>query len=116
MYQKLLNIGHVAPVSLKPLQPPYPRWYKSDLTFEYHAGVAGYNIHTYNAFEKKLLQLIKVGWIMFEETPNMSTNPLLNHASGSGSVNALEVEYLRSLKILMNKVYEMMVKLGYKKK
>jgi hypothetical protein len=53
---------------------------------------------------------------MFEETPNMSTNSLPNHASGSGSVNALEVEYLRSLKILMNKVYEMMVKAGYKKK
>jgi len=27
---------------------------------------------------------------MFEETPNVSTIPLHNHVSGSGSVNALE--------------------------
>jgi hypothetical protein len=62
------------------------------------------------------MHLIKAGWITFEETLNMSMHPLPNHASSSGSVNALEVEYLRSLKILMNKVYEMMVKAGYKKK
>jgi len=35
---------------------------------------------------------------MFKETPNISTNPLPNHASSSGSVNALEVECPRNLK------------------
>jgi hypothetical protein len=61
IYQKLLSIRQVAPVPLTLLQPPYPSWYKPDLTCEYHAGVAGHNIHTCNAFKRKLLQLIKAG-------------------------------------------------------
>jgi len=52
---------------------------------------------------------------MFKETPNMNTNPLPNHASGNRSVNVLEVEYLWSLKVPMNRIYEMMIKSGYKK-
>jgi hypothetical protein len=47
------------------------------------------------------MQLIKVWWITFKETLNVSTNPLPNHASGSGSVNALEVECPRQLKAPM---------------
>jgi len=35
---------------------------------------------------------------MFKKTLNISTNPLPNHASGSGSVNALEVECSGNLK------------------
>jgi hypothetical protein len=50
MYQKLVSIGQVAPEPLTPVQPPYPNWYKPEITCEYHAGVAGYNIHTCNAF------------------------------------------------------------------
>jgi hypothetical protein len=93
MYQKLLSIGQVVPVPLTPLQPPYPSWYKPDLTCEYHTDIAGHNIHTCNAFKRKLLQLIKAGWIAFEDAPNVNVNPLPNHASGSGSVNMLEVEH-----------------------
>ena len=44
-----------------PLQPPYPNWYKLDLTCEYHAGIAGHSIHICNALKRKLLQLIKAG-------------------------------------------------------
>ncbi|XP_061946422.1 uncharacterized protein LOC133670035 [Populus nigra] len=80
MYQKLLSIGQVAPEPLTPVQPPYPNWYKPELTCKYHAGVAGHSIHTCNAFKRKLLQLIKVGWIALEDAPNMNTNPLPNHA------------------------------------
>eukprot|EP00258_Populus_trichocarpa_P037188 XP_024453207.1 uncharacterized protein LOC112326921 [Populus trichocarpa] len=80
MYQKLLSIGHVAPEPLAPLQPPYPGWYKPELTCEYHAGVSGHSIHTCNAFKRKLQQLIKAGWIAFEDTPNVNTNPLPTHA------------------------------------
>jgi hypothetical protein len=45
--------------------------------------------------------LIKTGWITFEGTPNMSLNPLTNHASGTESVNAPEVECSRNLKAPM---------------
>jgi hypothetical protein len=50
MYSKVLSIGQVAPVPLTPLQPPYPYWYKSNLTREYHAGIVGHDIESYNAF------------------------------------------------------------------
>jgi hypothetical protein len=79
MYQKLLSIGHIAPEPLVPLQPPYPSWYKSELTCEYHVGVAGHDIHTCNTLKRKLLQLIKTGWIAFEDTPTVNTHPLPNH-------------------------------------
>jgi hypothetical protein len=80
MYQKLLSIGHVAPKPLTPVQPPYSSWYKPELTYKYHAGVAGHSIHTCNAFKRKLLQLIKAGWIKLEDTSNVNTDPLPNHA------------------------------------
>jgi hypothetical protein len=98
MYQKLLSIGQIAPEPLTPLQPPYPNWYRLDLTYEYHAGAVGHNIHTCSAFKKRLMHLIKAGWITFEGTPNVSLNPLPNHALGTGSVNALEVECSGNLK------------------
>jgi len=84
MYQKLLNIGHIAPEPLAPVQPPYPNWYKPELNCEYHTGIVGHSIHTCNAFKRKLLQLIKAGWIEFEDTPNVNMNPLLNHAGSNG--------------------------------
>uniref|UniRef100_A0A6N2KNP9 Integrase catalytic domain-containing protein n=1 Tax=Salix viminalis TaxID=40686 RepID=A0A6N2KNP9_SALVM len=62
--------SEIANINLQePLQPPYPDWYKSDLTCEYHAGAAGHSIHTCGAFKKKLMQLIKAGWITFDENP-----------------------------------------------
>jgi len=101
MYQKLLSIEHIAAEPLTSLQPPYPNWYKPDLTCEYHDGVAGHNIHTCSALKKRLMHLIKVGWITFEGTPNVSLNPLPNHASGTGSVNALKAECAGNLKAPM---------------
>jgi hypothetical protein len=55
MYQKLLSIEHIAPEPLPPVQPPYPNCYKPELNCKYHAGIAGHNIHTCNAFKRKLL-------------------------------------------------------------
>ncbi|XP_034892100.1 uncharacterized protein [Populus alba] len=80
MYSKLLSIGQIAPIPLTPLQPPYPNWYKPDLKCEYHAGAAGHNIESCNAFKNKLLQLIKAGWISFDDAPNVKSNSLPNHA------------------------------------
>jgi hypothetical protein len=45
--------------------------------------------------------LIKAEWITFEETSNISINPLLNHGLCSGSINALEAECPRNLRALM---------------
>jgi hypothetical protein len=104
MYQKLLSIEHIALKPLTPPQPLYPNRYKRDLTYEYHAGVVGHNIHTCSAFKKKLIQLIKARWVTFKETLNVSIDPLPNHASSSGSINTLEAECLRNLKAPMVRV------------
>jgi hypothetical protein len=101
MYQKLLSIESIALKLLTPLQPPYPNWYKPDLTSEYHASIAEHNIHTCSAFKKRLMHLIKARWIIFKGTPNVSLNPLPNHASGTGSMNALEAECSGNLKAPM---------------
>lgn len=50
---------------------------------------------------------------MFEDSPNVNTNPLPNHASGSGLVNMLEVEHLRSLRVPIDRIYQMMVNTRY---
>jgi len=42
--------------------------------------------------------VVKATWITLKETLNVSTNSLPNHASGSGSVNALEAEFPGNLK------------------
>jgi len=101
----------VAPIPLTPLQPPYPNWYKPDLTCEYHAGIVGHNIESCNAFKNKLLQLIKAGWITFDDAPNVNSNPLPNHATSSGGVNAIGVEGKKEifLKVSMEKLYGMLV-------
>jgi hypothetical protein len=91
MYQRLLSISQVVSVSLIPLQPPFPNWYKPDQKCEYHAGAVGHNIDGCLGFKRKILQLIKTRWISFDESPNVRTNPLPNHASGSGGVNAVEM-------------------------
>jgi len=47
------------------------------------------------------MHLIKVGWITFEGTPNVRSNSLPNHASGTGSVNTPEAECSGNLKAPM---------------
>ena len=79
MYAKLLSIGQIAPIPTLPLQPPFPIWYKPELTCEYHAGIPGHCLETCYAFKKKLLKLIKIGWVSFEDTPNINSNPLPGH-------------------------------------
>jgi hypothetical protein len=53
--------------------------------------------------------------ITFEEASNLNTNHLPNHASSSGSVNALKVDDPKSLKVSLDRFYEMLAKIGYKK-
>jgi hypothetical protein len=79
MYAKLLSIGQIAPISTLPLQPPFPIWYKPELTCEYHVGIPEHGLETCYAFKKRLLELIKIGWVSFEDTPNINSKPLPSH-------------------------------------
>jgi hypothetical protein len=83
LYAKLLSLGQITPIFFPPFQPPFPVWYKPELTCEYHAGNLGHGIKTCYGFKKKLLELIKMGWVSFEDRPNVNSNPLPNHAASN---------------------------------
>ncbi|XP_061983063.1 uncharacterized protein LOC133702756 [Populus nigra] len=110
LYAKLLSIGHIAPILLPPIQPSFPIWYKPELTCEYHAGNLGHGIETCYAFKRRLLELIKRGWVSFEDMPNINSNPLPNHATINSGVGMIEVRNQgKALKVSMKKLYDMLV-------
>jgi len=117
MYQRLHSIGQVAPIPLTLLQSPFPQWYKPDKKCEYHAGLVGHNIDGCFAFKRRILQLIKAGWISFDESPNVNSNPLPNHTFGSGGVNSLEIGRgsKATLRVTMDRLYKMLRQNNYLK-
>ncbi|KAK5785481.1 hypothetical protein PVK06_040072 [Gossypium arboreum] len=81
LYQNLFNTYVVSPFYLKPLQPPYPKWYDTNAHCEYHAGITRHSIENCTAFKKVVERLIKMGIMRFDDpaTPNVAENPLRNH-------------------------------------
>ncbi|XP_052885749.1 uncharacterized protein LOC108485269 [Gossypium arboreum] len=81
LYQNLFNAHVVSPFYLKPLQPPYPKWYDATVQCEYHAGIIGHSIENCAAFKKLVERLIKMGIVRFDDpaTSNIVGNPLPNH-------------------------------------
>ena len=51
----------------------------------------GHSIEACIAFKKRVLQLIKIGWVTFEDSPNVNSNSLPKHVAGSSMVNVMEV-------------------------
>ncbi|XP_061979625.1 uncharacterized protein LOC133700079 [Populus nigra] len=114
LYAKLLSIGQIAPILLPPIEPPFPIWYKPELTCEYHAGNPGHGIETCYAFKRRLLELIKMGWVSFEDMPNVNSNPLPKHAASG--VSMVEVgNRSKGFKISMKKLHGMLVQSGFLK-
>jgi len=83
LYAKLLSIGHIAPIPALPLQPLFPIGHKPELTCDYHAGNPWHDLETCYTFKRRLLELIKIGWVSFEDTPNINSNPLPSHAASN---------------------------------
>ena len=42
LFPKLVEIGHIEPVQLAPLRPPFPRWYNAHTRYDYHDGNPGH--------------------------------------------------------------------------
>ena len=38
LFSMLVEIGHIEPVQLAPLRPPFPRWYNTHTRCDYHGG------------------------------------------------------------------------------
>ncbi|XP_052877294.1 uncharacterized protein LOC128283923 [Gossypium arboreum] len=86
LYQSLYDAHAIAPFHLKPLQPPYPKWYDANARCEYHAGILWHSIENCIGFKKAVERLIKMGVVKFDSTPN-TENPLRNH--DNQGVNAI---------------------------
>jgi len=87
------------------------------LTCEYHAGNTSHSIENCIAFKRKVSQLIKIGWVTFEDSPNVNSNPLPKHVVGGSGVNTMEVgSKEKVLRVTMARLYEMLVQSGHLEK
>ncbi|XP_040932090.1 uncharacterized protein [Gossypium hirsutum] len=116
LYQNLYDAHAIAPFHLKPLQPPYPKWYDANAICEYHAGISGHSIENCTGFKKAVERLIKNGVLKFESTSN-TENPLPNH--DNQGVNAIgeadekrEKEKFDEIRMPMRVIWEEMMKSG----
>ncbi|XP_016720937.1 uncharacterized protein [Gossypium hirsutum] len=117
LYQNLYDAHAIAPFHLKPLQPPYPKWYDANARCEYHAGISEHSIENCTRFKKAVERLIKNGVLKFESTLN-TENPLPNH--DNQGVNAIgeaggkrEKENVDEIRIPMRVIWEEMMKRGF---
>ncbi|XP_016667411.1 uncharacterized protein [Gossypium hirsutum] len=78
LYQSLFDSHVVSPYYIKPLQPPYPKWYDSNAQCDYHVGVSGHSIENYTTFKKTVERLLEMGIVKFDDTPG-TKSPLPNH-------------------------------------
>ncbi|XP_052882769.1 uncharacterized protein LOC128291612 [Gossypium arboreum] len=116
LYQNLYDAHAIAPLHLKPLQPPYPKWYDANARCEYHARISGHSIENCTGFKKVVERLIKNGVLKFESTSN-TENPLPNH--DNQGVNAIgeasgkrEKENVDEIRMPMRVIWEEMMKRG----
>ncbi|XP_016745682.1 uncharacterized protein [Gossypium hirsutum] len=86
LYQSLFDAHVVSPFYLKPMQPPFPKWYDANAQCEYHAGATGHSIENCTTFKKLVERLINMGIVKFDDTPSVG-NPLPNH--GDKGINAI---------------------------
>jgi hypothetical protein len=60
--------------------------------------------------KRRLLELIKIGWWSFEDTPNINSNPLLSYAASNNGVGMIEVgNQSKALKVSIKKLYDMLL-------
>ncbi|XP_016676472.1 uncharacterized protein [Gossypium hirsutum] len=116
LYQSLYDAHAIAPFHLKPLQPPYPKWYDANARCEYHAGILGHSIENCTGFKKAVERLIKMGVVKFDSTPN-TENLLPNHddqevnAIGEASERRMK-ENVVEVRMPMKVIWEEMMKRG----
>ncbi|XP_016755185.1 uncharacterized protein [Gossypium hirsutum] len=116
LYQSLYDAHAISPFHLKPLQPPYPKWYDANARCEYHAGIPGHSIENCTGFKKAVERLINMGVVKFDNTPN-TENPLPNHSDQG--VNAISKvserrmkENIAEVRMPMKVIWEEMMKRG----
>ena len=73
----LIQSQLVARVPLTPIEPPYPRWYDANASYDYHYGIKGNSMEICQALKN-------AGYVNFSfdkaSDPNVISNPLPNHS------------------------------------
>ena len=64
LFPKLVRMGHIKPVQLAPLRPPFPRWYNAHTQCDYHGGNPGHPTENCTALKYKVRDLINDGKLM----------------------------------------------------
>ncbi|XP_022735589.1 uncharacterized protein LOC111288912 [Durio zibethinus] len=102
LYPRLIEKHLVVPIIIKPLKPPFPKWYDPNAHCDYHYRNPGHSIEHCTALKRKVQGLINEGVLNFDtsqqETPNVNGNPLSNHTRPS--INALPIEPQNCSKVI----------------
>ncbi|GMI80463.1 hypothetical protein HRI_001715400 [Hibiscus trionum] len=118
LYKNLYNAHVVSPFYIKPIQPPYPKWYDADAHCDHHAGVTGHSIENCPAFKRLVEKIIKMGVVRFDDSAGSSTseNPLPVHAeSGANAIvegNKKIKTTMEDVKTLLRWVWKKMIEMG----
>ena len=68
LFLKLVEIGHMEPVHLAPLRPPFPKWYNTHTRCDYYVENPGHSTKNCIALKREVQGLIKDGKLKFEES------------------------------------------------
>ena len=63
----MVKMGHIKPVQLAPLRPPFPRWYNAHTQCDYHGGNPDHPTKNCTALKYKVWDLITEGKLKFGE-------------------------------------------------
>ena len=78
LLHKLIANHIVVPIVLKPLTPPYPKWYNPNAHYEYHSGISSHSTEDCNPFKYKVQGLVRLGALNFDEH-GITVVSLLDH-------------------------------------
>ena len=67
LFPKLVEIGHIEPVQLAHLKPPFPRWYNAHTRCDYHGRNPDHPTENCTALKHKVQDLINDGKLKFED-------------------------------------------------
>ncbi|XP_052886999.1 uncharacterized protein LOC108477357 [Gossypium arboreum] len=101
LYKSMFDAHVVSPFYLRPLQPPFPKWYNTSAQCEYHAGIMEHSIENCTYFKKVVERLIKMGVVKFDDALDIG-NPLPNHIDHE--VNVIVENMERRIKLDMAEV------------
>ncbi|XP_016684262.2 uncharacterized protein [Gossypium hirsutum] len=114
LYRNLFDANVVSLFYLKPLQPPYPKWYDANAQCDYHAGITGHSTENCTAFKKLVERLIGMGVVKFDDATK-AENPLPDHTDGGvnmvGEDRRIKAD-TADVKTPLRRVWKEMVKRG----